>query len=491
MKQRSLKQHIVHVAAGVALVASSWMITSCSVNPATGERQLALVGESQEIAMGQEADKAITAQLGLVEDRQLQRYVNTLGRRLASRSERPNLPWEFKVVDDPTVNAFALPGGYIYVTRGMLAHMNSEAELAGVLGHEIGHVTARHGVEQMSRAQLAQIGLLAGMVAGGEQFQRWGNLAQTGVGLLFLKFGRDDERQSDDLGLRYMSTAGYQADQMPETFRTLQRVSAAQGSGRIPAFLSTHPDPGNRVARLNEEIAAMPAEQRNGEVRRAEYLSTLEGLDFGQDPREGFFKGNTFYHPELAFQIDFPQGWNYANQKQAVGAVSPNQDAQVVLSLAPDQSSPRQAAAQFFQNNQGLQRGQNWSNQNFYYFRTDPQMVAQGGQDLAGLVGFVEHKGTVFQIAGLTVRQRWNNNQRAVESSLSSFARLTDPRYLNVKAPKIDVVKLPQAMTLGEFAQRYPSSVDLQELAIINGVDSNTRLQAGTSVKRVVGGKLP
>src|SRR3989442_13104626 len=159
-----------------------------------------LVSESQEIAMGRDYDQQVAASIGIYPDSELQRYIQQFGARLAASSERPNLPWSFRVVDDPVVNAFALPGGFIYVTRGILAHLNSEAQVAGVLGHEIGHVTARHTAAQITKQQLAGLGLgLASMVSQG--FQRYGNLAQTGLGLLFLKYSRDNENQADELGV--------------------------------------------------------------------------------------------------------------------------------------------------------------------------------------------------------------------------------------------------------------------------------------------------
>src|SRR5687768_16095576 len=179
--------------AAVALILIAG-IPGCATNPATGRRQVMLVGENQEIEMGREADQQIGAAYGLYPDEDVQRYVAGLGKDLAAGSERPNLPWTFRVVDDPSVNAFALPGGFIFVTRGLLSHMTSEAELVSVIGHEIGHVTGRHSVEQLSKAQLAQVGLVAGMILSPELASGYGDLANTGLSLLFLKYGRDDER---------------------------------------------------------------------------------------------------------------------------------------------------------------------------------------------------------------------------------------------------------------------------------------------------------
>ncbi len=475
----------------VPLAACLWLAAGCATNPATGQRQLSLIGEEQEIAMGREADQQIVQALGLYPDEDLQRYVDTVGRRLAAESERPNLPWTFRVIDDATVNAFALPGGFIYLTRGIMSYFNNEAEMASVLGHEIGHVTARHQVEQLSRQQLAGLGLGIGMILSPE-LRQFGDLAQTGLGLLFLKYGRDDERQADDLGLRYAVREDYDPSQMPNVFETLARVSAAQGAGRVPAWLSTHPDPGSRAERIRQTLAEEGAQTSVARVERAAYLGHLDGTVFGEDPRQGFFRGNTFYHPELAFSIDFPQGWRTVNQRAQVGAISPNQDAVVVLTLAGANSA--EAAARQFFNQQGIRSGQpRAGNLNGLQAVSGPFQVsqAQGAPDIVGIAAFVEHRDQVYRLLGYTTQNRWNQHGGGLDRALESFDRVTDRRVLDVQPARIDVVRVPNEMTLREFQQRYASSADLETLALINQVGTNSRLAAGLEVKRVVGGELP
>src|SRR5437867_9014832 len=328
---------------------------ACAVNPATGSRQLMLISESQEIAMGRDYDKQVAASIGLYSDSGLQRYLQQFGARLAASSERPNLPWSFRVVDDPVVNAFALPGGYIYVTRGILAHLNSEAELAGVVGHEIGHVTARHSVSQLSKQQLAQIGLAVGTIASPD-FERFAGLASAGLGVLFLKYSRDAERQADDLGLRYMRRVNYDPREMPHVFEMLTRVSQAEGGGRVPEWLATHPDPENRRGRIEQEIAALPQTFSGVAVNRDAYLQRLDGLVFGHNPREGYFKDNQFFHPALRFRVTFPEGWTTSNGKQAVVAVSSQKDALVEVSVAKEQTAD--AAARAFLAQRGFTCGE-------------------------------------------------------------------------------------------------------------------------------------
>src|SRR5205809_4720305 len=377
----------------------------CAVNPATGSRQLMLISESQEIAMGRDYDNQVAASIGLYPDSGLQRYLQQFGARLAATSERPNLPWSFRVVDDPVVNAFALPGGYIYVTRGILAHLNSEAELAGVVGHEIGHVTARHSVSQMSKQQLAQIGLAVGTIASPE-FERFAGLASAGLGILFLKYSRDAERQADDLGLRYMRRVSYDPREMPHVFELLTRVSQAQGGGRVPEWLATHPDPENRRGRIEQEVATLPQTFSGVAVNRDAYLRRLDGLVFGNNPREGYFKDNQFFHPDLRFRVTFPQGWTTSNAKQSVVAMSPEKDAAVELAVAKQQTADAAAAA--FLSQRGFTSG--------YPVRTSVSglpavsaafaAAAETGT-LRGTALFVEHGGAVYRLLGYATEVRW------------------------------------------------------------------------------------
>ena len=461
------------------------LIAACTMNPATGERQLTLMSEAQEIQMGAQTHPEVLASFGAYDDPEWQAYIQDLGAKIAATSERPDLNWTFTVLDDPVVNAMALPGGYIYVNRGILAHFNSEAELVSVLGHEIGHVTARHSVEQMSRAQLAQLGLGVAAVAS-EEFRQYAGLASQGLSVLFLKFGRDDENQSDSLGLRYMTRAGYDPHEMPKVFATLDSVTQSHGLRGTPEWLSTHPDPGNRIANIDARIGRLPPELQQGTVGRESYLGRLEGIIFGDDPRQGYTIGNTYYHPELAFKIGFPEQWQIINQRQAVGALSPNRDAAVVLTLS-DKDSPRAAFEAFF-GQQGIQRGPS-RGKNIYSFRAIDTQTGEGQAE--GLIGYRMIDGRVYQLMGYTGLDTWSSYANGMNQSLNSFSRVTERRYLEVSPAAIDIVKLPKSMNLTEFVRRYPSTVEVEQLALINGVNVDTVMDPGRLVKRVIGGKLP
>src|SRR6185436_20269318 len=250
----------------------------------------------------------------------------------------PDLPWHFTVVDDASVNAFALPGGYIYVTRGLADHMGSEAELAGVMGHEIGHVAARHSVNQISKAQLTQIGLTLGMIfAPGAA--RYGDLANLAGGLMFLKFSRDDERQADELGLRYIARNGYPPQAMGNVFTLLSRVSRVEQGGRLPQWLATHPDPETRLKLMQTYYARLPSGLGSEGWRREPLLQVVDGVTYGPDPSQGFFRNGVFYHPELGFAVETPRGWKGINQRQAVVWQPREKDAIFALTLANARSA--------------------------------------------------------------------------------------------------------------------------------------------------------
>jgi len=485
----NLSNQILSISRTLIITCALIFLAGCTLNKATGKRQLTLIGEQQEIAMGQEYDKSVTAELGLYPDEELQKYVQEIGHRMAAASERPDLPWEFKVVDDDTINAFAVPGGFIYLTRGILAYFNSEAQLATVMGHEIGHVTARHSVEQMSRAQLAQIGMGIAMVAS-EEFRQYAGLAELGLGVLFLKFSRDDESQSDGLGMRYLLKTGYNPNEAPRVFEMLERHGASQGQARLPEWQATHPSPDRRAAKLTEKIKKLPPEQQTGTIDREAYLNRVKGMTFGADPRQGYVVGSTFYHPEMAFRMDFPKDWKIVNQRQAVVGVSQKEDAFVVLTLA--QGENLADAEQKFFAQEGIRKGQPWR-KGFRQFEVIPKADPSGntGVPIRGTVGFRDHQGTLFQTVCYTSSDNWPAYNDSMHRSLPSFKRLTEQRYLNVHAKKIKIVKLPRSMSLEQFNRKYPSTIKLEELAVLNGVETTTKLEKGSLVKQIVGADPP
>jgi predicted Zn-dependent protease len=460
--------------------------TGCATNPVTGERQLSLVSEAQEIQMGQEAAVQAERSIGLVDDQALQNYVHRIGMSMAERSERPELPWTFRVVDDPTPNAFALPGGYIFLTRGILGLMRTEAEMASVLGHEIGHVTAKHSVTLMSRAQIAQLGLGVGSILV-PQIAQLGQLAGAGLQLLFLSYGRDAERQADDLGFRYALEQNYDVRQMVNLFAQLQRASAAAGHSPLPTWLASHPYPEERINRIQQALAGLNYDFSSARSNTDAYMNRIEGMVYGENPRLGFFENNLFLHPDMRFRLQFPQGWNTQNLAQSVTAVSAQQDAIMQLTLA--QGSETQAANQFF-GQQGMassQVGRTTIN-GFPAVTGYFQAQTQDGT-LAGIAAFISYDNRTYQILAYTPAQLLQRYEQLFRSAIGSFDRLTDQRALNRQPDRIAIVRPSSAMSLTEFNQRYPSSIPIDELALINQLEgAAARIPANMPIKRVVAG---
>ncbi|MDT8437165.1 MAG: M48 family metalloprotease [Gemmatimonadota bacterium] len=468
--------------AGPAAALAIGLLSGCAVNPATGSSMLSLVSESREIEMGQEFKVQVDQQQGIYDESpELSAYVDSVGQALAAVSERPDLPWSFQIADEPVVNAFALPGGPIYLARGLLAHFSSEAEMASVLGHEIGHITARHIVEAISRQQLAQLGFVAGMLAVPE-LQPFSNELGGALGVLFLKFGRDDESQSDALGFRYMTRLGYDPVEAVTMFQVLDRLRAESGRD-VPEWQSTHPDPGNRVADARARVDS--AGNPGGIVRTDVYLDRIDGLVWGEDPREGYFQEQRFIHPELAFEFTLPEGWEKRNTRQAVLARSPENDAAFELTLA--QGTPDAAARAFFAQ-QGVDgRGTTRRTVNGLPAVVGTFRASTQSGTLEGLVSFIEHGGNTYRLLGYAPASRIGRHSTSLERTLDSFREVTERRLLDVEPQRIDVVTVEEPMSAERFLERYPSEAEHADVLRINGLQPAEWIEAGTKLKRIVG----
>lgn len=434
--------------------------------------------------MGEQADPQITAFFGLYQDPQLQQFIDRKGEEMVKVSHRSDLDFEFKIVDSPVINAFAVPGGFVYFTRGIMAHFNNEAEFAGVLGHEIGHVTARHSAQQQSKAMLAQVGLAVGMVVS-ETFAQFGDIAGQGVGLLFLKFGRDDERESDRLGVEYSTKVGYDAHQMADFFRTLQRKTEMAGGETVPSFLSTHPDPGERLATVHELASSWQKKENltNPEVGRNSYLQMIDGLVYGEDPRQGYREDNMFYHPELKFQFPIPSGWAYQNTPQQVQMAEPDGKAMMLLTLAQGESL--EAAGQQFLQKYSLElvdsRTVTVNGLSALVIVAD-QKQQQGS--IRVLAYLISHGNNIYNLMGVTALNTFNTYSGLFTGVMEKFAPLTDPAKLNVQPERVKIRQVSRTATLDQALQQFNVPQDRrEELAVLNGMELNDRVEQGTMIK--------
>ncbi|MFN2457488.1 MAG: M48 family metalloprotease [Chitinophagaceae bacterium] len=465
------------------------VFNQCATNPVTGKKQMVLMSEAQELAIGKEADPQIIKQFGLYEDRDLQSFITEKGKAMAAISHRNNINYEFRILDSEVLNAFAVPGGYVYFTRGIMAHFNNEAEFAGVLGHEIGHIAARHSVEQQRNAMLGQLGLIAGIVISPQLAQFAEPLSQ-GLGLMMLKFGRDAERESDRLGVEYSSKIGYDAQQMAHFFTTLERKGAEKGAAELPDFLSTHPNPGDRN-RTVSQLATQWKQQlnlTNPQVNRNAYLQKIEGLIYGEDPKGGYLENNVFYHPVLRFQFSTPANWSYQNTPQQVQLASKDGKAMMMLTLAPGNSLQEAANAVLQQFKLQVRESREVNVNGLRALAMVADVAQQQGQQqqasIRTLSYLIQHGSNIYLILGASSLNDFNAYAPYFTNTMQSFRELTDQAKINKKPERVRVKTVGQTGTLDQILRNYGVAPRrLEEVALLNGMRLNDRVTSGTLIK--------
>ena len=464
-------------------------LLTCSRNPVTGKKELMLLSESQEISMGAEYDPSVVSQFGLYEDPKMQAFINEKGQEMARISHRPNLNYEFKILDSPVIKAFAVPGGYVYFTRGIMAHFNNEAEFAGVLGHEIGHITARHSAKQYSKQMLAQVGLIAGVVASSD-FRQFAGVAQQGLGLLFLKFGRDNESQSDKLGVEYSTKIGYDASHMAQFFTTLKRMRNQQGGQQIPTFMSTHPDPADRernVERLADKWQA-DLNKRNLNVNRESYLRMIDGLVFGEDPRQGYVENDYFYHPEMKFQFPVPRGWQTANSPAQFQMAERNGKAAMILTLSPQKELNAASQAMIEKYNMTVisSRRITVNGLNALEVLGDIKNEQDPTRNVRLFTYLIDHNNLIFLLHGMALVTDYPNFGFTFEQTMKNFRRLTAPAKLNAQPSRIRIKTVKSSGTLANVLKSFRVPQDkMEEHSLLNGMELSKNVSRGSLIKIV------
>jgi predicted Zn-dependent protease len=483
-----MKKYAPMLALFVVAALAGQMCSSCATNPVTGEQELMLMTEAQEIELGAETHESILATYGAYDDPGLQSYLNDIGQEMAALSHRPHLNWTFTVLDSPVINAFAVPGGYVYVTRGALAHLNNEAELAMVVGHEIGHVTARHSARQYSKQMVFMGGLLLGSLAS-EEFRDYAGIAGVGLQLLFLKYSRDHERQSDELGVEYAYNAGYDPAEFEDFFRTLNRLEGQQEGGglSLPGFLSTHPMTENRIADVMghaDRIRQNNPPQGQLVENTERYMRSIDGMVIGEDPRQGYKEGNAFYHPDMNFQFEVPRGWQLQNTPKMVQMVDDNQNAMIIFQLAKG-STPRNAWENIVASNDLTPVDTPGSTRvNGMPGYAGVCSLRDGDNQYALEVLTVEKGGTIFSFIGLTESGDFRRYQDTFVNSFSSFNTVQDRSKLRVEPTRIQVQRVNRAIPVTDFARRVGlADVKMKDFLIMNSLEQGERLNQGSLVK--------
>lgn len=461
-----------------------FLAASCAVNPVTGKQEISLISEQGEIELGASTDKEVRAQFGVYEDPSLEEYVQKVGMALVPHTHRPHLTYHFAVLDTPVVNAFAVPGGYIYVTRGILALMNSEAELAVLLAHELGHVNARHSVRKMSQMMLAQIGLVVGSALS-ETFAKAAGVAGVGVQLLFLQFSRDDERQADQLGVEYTRKGQYNPAYMIDFFESLQTMGDLSGGQTLPGFLSTHPLTSERIKNTQAMILADDNLLRYDQVP---YFQKIDNMVYGNDPRQGYVEDNTFYHPQLLFSFSFPQGWKVQNNPTNVTLVAEDSNAAVILQAEQSQVEIRDYAKKKASSIEGhtlLDEKSMTINgyASYYQFLDIPQ---QDKENLRMVLSCIRKDQYIYSFASISTVSQISQYEATFENIISSFRELTDSSYLNRKPRRVALVKADGKQSLQSILKQNGLNEDeWPRLAIMNGLKLDERPPAGRTIKIV------
>ena len=481
-----MENHRLHHVACIVLLIALFGASSCAVNPVTGEQELMLLSESEEVRLGRKTDVEIEKTYGLYKDPDLGEYVRDLGQRIAQQSHRSHLAYDFKVLDSFVVNAFAVPGGYVYLTRGILSYLNSEAELAGIIGHEIGHIAARHSAQRLSKAQLTQFGLGLGSALS-QTFRDYAGLAQYGVSVMFLKFSRDDERQADDLGVEYASKAGFDASQMANFFGTLERLHPSSDRSGLPSWLSTHPDPPDRVNEIKRKAGqwANQLGRTDLEVNREAYLRQLDGMAYGEDPRQGYVEDNVFYHPEMRFLFPVPPDWKLKNTPAEVKIVSPKGDAVISLTVVSG-SSAKTVAKKFIADPNARVIDEDRKSINSLPARQVIADVATQQGTIRVLSYFIEKDGLVYIFHAFSAQPTFRNFLSTFGRSLNGFAHLKDSKKIHVEPDRIRIRATKTTAPLHDALTHLgvPENAH-KDTAILNGMHLDETIPAKTLLKVV------
>lgn len=471
-----------------AAIAGVLLLTHCAQNPVSGKKDFVLMSEAQEIEQGARAHQDVLKEYAALDDPRLQAYVDEVGQRLARNSHRPHLQWHFTVIDSPDVNAFALPGGYVYVTRGIMAYLNTEAELAGVVGHEIGHVTARHGVRQQSASTAVGLGAVLGsLLVPGLDNQVGASLLQNLAQALVAGYGREHELEADRLGAEYIARTHYDPQAMVEVIGVLKNQESfdaelARKEGREPrryhGLFATHPDNDTRLKEVVGE--ARKYQVANPRVGRAEYLQKLSGVYFGDSPDQGVIRKNALLHEKLGIALQFPAGWRVQNRPDRVSALSPAGDALVELRPGPKNDRPLETLQKALK----LEGARFETGQLGGYPAAFAAGVQQGKPVLAAAVVV---NGTQYLLAGLAKdANAYAAGRDALKRAINSFHALTPEERRQARPFVIRVITAQPGMTMAALAAQSPLEIEAEgQLRLMNGLYPKGEPQPGQLLKIV------
>jgi predicted Zn-dependent protease len=461
--------------AGSIALANAIFSLGCSSSAGAEERQREVILRSEDVdrKVGEETAQSVKEQLGLIEDPELVAYVNQVGARLARHAPRRGFEYSFQIVDQEAPNAFALPGGFIFVSRGLLALANSEDELANVLGHEIVHVAARHAAarQEVGRSLPAKLDWMQGSY--------------------LASYGRDQEREADRLGQGLAAVAGYDPAGLAVFLRELEHTERLRlGGSRLPGFWDTHPSTSRRVAEASTR-ANMAAWTRQAPIAetRTDFLQRMEGLAIGARAAEGVFLGDRFMHADLDLFIHFPPGWKTANTHLAVGAVAPTRDAQIFLEIQGKGSDVERAAGEYIAELAAsgfkVDNAQPVKLASSAAFRVDGQLSGMNVQVRAQLT-WLERRGSIYRftaVAPAAVFPRYTGSFLNVPRSLRD---LEEHERAKIRENRLRIAVAREGENLAQLSERTANRWDIQQTAVMNGLFADRVLESGQLVKIAV-----
>jgi len=488
------------------IVARRWLVSGacacsialwaggCATNPLTGRAELNTMSRAREAALGRESAEAVEESMGIVDDAGLRAYVKAVGGRVAAFSPRRDVTYRFDVVDSDIANAFALPGGYIYVSRGLLAIINSEAELAGVLGHEVIHVAGRHGAQSQTRAggfdMLAKMGALAGAAVGGATTgAALGDLGQLmGAGLV-ASYSRDQEREADRYGQDLAAKAGYPPLGLPRALRALEADASSRSGGEGgPGFFDSHPGTAERILKTTRAAATLtPGPSRGTRESREEFLAELDGMRIGPGASRGVFQRSSFVHPELGVALDFPSGWRGFKTQSRALAVPAGRDGLVEIALDPVQASDPESAARTFLAGQRASILERESTEvgGFRAYRVAGSVRDKNGSFYVEWT-FVEHPRGILRLTATAPVTRRRDYQEAMRKATESLRKPSAGELARIRELRMRIVAARAGERLEDLARRAASRWSVEQLARANGIDASQPLAEGFPVKVVV-----
>ena len=466
-------------------------LVACAANPSAG-RTRRVMSEEDEIELGREAAAQVEQSMGFAGSAELHAYLTRIGQRLAKHSSRSHLDYEFHVVDMKEPNAFALPGGHIYVSRGLLALMNDEAELATVLGHEIGHVAARHSAQRQAKSRpwiplqvLAGIGGAAASVVSPALGSAVAGAGQLPAALAMASYSRKQEAEADRLGQQYAAAEGWDPAALASSMDALTREQQLEG-GRDPnrqSFFDSHPTTPDRAHDAREHATTLPVASPNPiAANRAAFVGRLDGLVVGDSVKAGVFLDHRFMHPELGFAMSFPVGWAHANAPTAVVAQPEDGSAVLALQVAGEGDDPAAAADRFDSEIPLLERS-GLTEINQLPAVTGVARIVDRGREIYLFLAWITKDDLVYQVLGAAPASRWDQHRLRFEAAAKSFHQLSESELREVRENRLRLVEAHRGETLGQIAARSRSQWSASKMAVANDMTAEEELAGGESIK--------